>query len=174
MGAGMRVIVGTSLACTLGACSAVNASDNWSDFKAQAVGHSPLVREIAASNTFYRCSEHPDADAYDGLCEACDVGLYADKDLPATADPDQDAPIVGLKVFATHFYHEYKPWGDNPNPRISSTGERGTKTFRTSEVNALAARDLFEQANAWCQERRKGEFLVLKDEIDTYFAGEAS
>lgn len=156
------------------ACSNAVPAGAMLDWKDQAVNASPLVRQIAASNTFYFCDRHPEPERYDAICEACDVDLFVDKDLPVTADPDQAAPIVGLKVFATHFYHEYKPWGDDPKPRISVSGERASQTFRTKEVSAAAARDFFDQGNAWCRGRRDGEFHVLKDEIETYFSGEGS
>lgn len=141
------------------------------DLKAQAVHSSHLTRDIAASNTFYFCGAHPEADRFDALCEACDVNLFADKDLPFNADPDTDAPVVGVKGWATHFYHEYKPWGDDLKPRISVTGERATQKFETSDLSAEAVEALFDEANAWCRSRREGEFQVLKNEIASFVEG---
>lgn len=166
----MRFILALS-ALGLVACGSVEAEGDMADLKEQAVNASPLVREIAASNTFFFCKAHPEPDRYDALCEACEVNLFADKDLPFNANPDTDAPIVGVKGYATHFYHEYKPWGDDPKPRISATGERGTKKFETKELTVDAVQELFEDANMWCRARRKGEFLVLKDEIKPFIEG---
>lgn len=154
---------------SLSACAATDTaavSDEMADFKRQAVEVSPVTNAIAASNTFYFCGAHPQADRFDALCEACDVDLYFDKDLPFNADPAQDAPVVGLKAYATHYYHEYKPWHEGEAPRITVTGERGRRKFEAREVTPEAAHDLFDQANAWCQARRDGEFLVRKEEID--------
>ena len=141
------------------------------DLKAQAIHSSPLTRDIAASNTFYFCKRHPEADRFDALCEACDVNVFADKDLPFNADPDTNAPIVGVKGWATHFYHEYQPWGDDPKPRISVTGERATQKFETSDLSAEAVQALFDEANTWCRSRREGEFQVLKNEIASFVQG---
>ncbi|MEM9055722.1 MAG: hypothetical protein AAGB16_10395 [Pseudomonadota bacterium] len=166
----MRSIIFVA-ALSLAACGSVQAEDEMADLKEQAVNASPLVREVAASNTFFFCNDHPEPDRYHALCEACEVNLFPDKDLPFRADPDTDAPIVGVKGWATHYYHEYKPWGDDPKPRISATGERATKKFETKELTVEAVQTLFEDANMWCRARRKGEFLILKDEIESFIEG---
>lgn len=166
----MRFLLALS-ALGLVACGPTLAEGDMTDFKKQAVHASPLNREIAASNTFFFCKPHPEPDRYVALCEACDVNLYPDKDLPFNAPRDTDAPIVGVKGWATHSYHEYKPRGDNPKPRISATGERGTQQFKTRELTVDAVQTLFDDANMWCRARRKGEFLVLKDEIKPFIEG---
>jgi hypothetical protein len=158
------------LALSLAACGSAGAESDMADFKAQAINHSPLQREIAASVTFYSCAEHPSAD-FDALCEVCNVDLYPDKNLAFNEDPDTEAPVMGVKGWATHFYHEYKPWGDDPEPRISSTGERASKKFETTSLSKRAINVLFDEANAWCQDRRDGEFQVLKDEVDAFVEG---
>lgn len=152
----------------LAACAAAGGDDAMAAFKAQVIDASPLEREIAASNTFYFCKPHPEPDRYDAICEVCNVDLYADKDLPFNADPDTDAPIVGVKGWATHFYHEFKPWGDDPAPRVSVTGERATQKFETDQLDAASIGALFEAANDWCRSRRSGEFTLLKNEIESF------
>lgn len=162
--------LGVTLAAALPACAA-SVDSGMDAYKAQAINASPLKREIAASTTFYFCKAHPEPDRYDALCEICNVDLYADKDLPFNADLDTDAPIVGVKGWATHIYHEYKPWGDDAAPRISATGERASQKFETDELNVQAIESLFEEANSWCRDRRKGEFQVQKNEIESFVGG---
>lgn len=157
----------------LAACTAAPEPDPMADLKDQAINASPLKREIAASNTFYSCKPHPEPDRYDAICEACAVDLYPDKNLAFNANPDTEAPIVGVKGWATHFYHEYKPWGGDPKPRISVTGERATQKFESDDLSAPAIREVFDDMNAWCMARRggTGEFHLLKDEIDVFVEG---
>ena len=159
-----------TLAAILPACAA-GADGGMEALKAQAINTSPLEREIAASNTFYFCKEHPNPARFVALCEACSVDFYANKDLPFNADPDTEAPIVGVKGWATHFYHEYKPWDDDPEPRITVTGERAYQKFETDDLTVSAIESLFDEANAWCQDRRAGEFQVLKNEIESFVGG---
>ena len=165
----MRLVFALS-ALSLAACGTAGADASMAEFKEQAINQSPLNREIAASVTFYSCGEHPNAD-YDAICEVCNVDLYPDKNLAFNENPDTEAPIVGVKGWATHYYHEYKPWGDDPNPRISSTGERASKKFETTSLSKRAINVLFDEANVWCQDRRDGEFQVLKDEVDAFVEG---
>ena len=158
---------GLTLAAALPACAG-GADGAMEAYKAQAIGASPLIREIAASNTFYFCKPHPEPDRFVALCEVCNVDLYADKDLPFNADPDTDAPVIGVKGWATHFYHEFKPWDEGTEPRISVTGERATQKFETNELTTPAIEAVFEAANGWCQARRSGEFQILKNEIESF------
>lgn len=159
-----------SLAAALPACAASQGGP-MDEFKRQAQTISPVNRAIAASDTFFFCKAHPEADRFDALCEICNVDLYADKDLPFNADPDTDAPIVGVKGWATHFYHEYKPRDGDPNPRIAVTGEHASQKFTTRDLRSDAIEALFADANAWCQARGEGEFRVLKNEIETFVGG---
>ena len=152
------------------ACGSAGADDAMAEFKAQAIKASPLQREIAASVTFYSCDEHPD-EGYDAICEVCNVDLYPDKNLAFNENPDTEAPIIGVKGWATHYYHEFKPWGDEPEPRISSTGERASKKFETTSLSKRAINVLFDSANAWCQQRQDGEFHELKDDVDAFVEG---
>ena len=168
----MRVgvsLVGVSIA----ACASAG-DDPMAGSKAQAVAGSPLVREIAASNRFYYCEEHPEPDRFVALCEVCNVDVYADKDLPFNADPDTDAPIVGVKGWATHFYHEFKPRDDDPTPRIAVTGERATQKFESSDLTVEAIEALFASADEWCQGRGTGEYRLLKNEIAAFVEGVSS
>ncbi|MHA7900127.1 MAG: hypothetical protein ACX94B_09700 [Henriciella sp.] len=158
-----------AMACA--ACGTTNEVGAMEDFKQQAINQSPYEREIAASTTFYFCADHPNPDRFVALCEVCNVDLYADKDLPFNADPDTDAPIVGVKGWATHFYHEFKPWGDDPKPRVSVTGERASERFATNTMTVEAIEALFSEANAWCTSRRDGDFQVQKNEIAVFVEG---
>ena len=124
--------------------------------------------------TFFSCDAHPNPDRYDAICEVCNVDVYPDKDLPFNADPDTEAPIVGVKGWATHYYHEFKPWGDDPEPRISSTGERASQKFETTSISIRAINVLFDEANAWCRERGDGEQTILKREVVAFVEGQQS
>lgn len=162
----VSALLGTGLA----ACAATQ-SEPMDDLKAQAINTSPLERQIAASNTFYFCKDHPQPERFDALCEVCNVDFYPDKDLPFNADPDTEADIVGVKGWATHFFHEYKPRDVDPRPRIAVTGERAYETFKTRELTVEGIERVFEAANAWCQDRAPGEYRLLKNEIETFVAG---
>ena len=159
-----------TLAAALPACAA-SQMGAMASYKEQALNASPLKREIVASETFYFCREHPNADRFDALCEICNVDFYPDKDLPFNADPDADAPIIGVKGWATHFYHEFKPRDGDPMPRIAVTGERASQKFETTDLSEQAIRALFEDANAWCAARGAGELRVTKNEIAAFVGG---
>lgn len=166
--------LGVIMSFGLVACTAAGADTSMESFKAQAVANAPLEREIAASVTFFSCDEHPNPDRFDAICEVCNVDFYPDKDLPFNADPDTDAPVVGVKGWATHYYHEFKPWGDDPEPRISVTGERASQKFETTSLSVRAINVLFDEANAWCRERGDGEQTILKREIEAFVEGQQS
>ena len=156
---------------SLAACAS-SATDTPTDgLKAQVINASPLKREIAASAHFYFCGEHPQSDRFVALCEVCNVDLYADKDLPFNADPDTDAPIVGVKGWATHFYHEFQQNGEEPEPRLVVTGERDSKRYETKDLSVSGIKALFSDANNWCVNAGAGEFVLLKDDISTFVEG---
>lgn len=146
------------------ACGSAGADDAMAEYKAQAVNSTPITNAIASSNTLYFCKDHP-GDRFDILCEACDVSLHD--------DVNEAGDIVGMTAWATHDYHELKPWEDGEAPRIAVSGERGDARFVADEPTAEASQAVFEAANAWCQTRRPGEFLIRKNEIEALFAGEA-
>ena len=162
----VSALLGTGLA----ACAATQ-SEPMDDLKAQAIDGSPLERQIAASNTFYFCKDHPKPERFDALCEVCSVDFYPNEDLPFSGHPNPEAQIVGVKGWATHFYHEYKPRDGDPRPRITVTGERASATFITDDLTVEAIEREFEAANAWCQDRAPGEYRLLKNEIETFVAG---
>lgn len=153
---------------------AVSDQNQMADFKTQAIEASPLVREIAASNRFFFCKDHPQPDRFVAICEVCNVDFYPDKDLPFNADPDTEAPIIGVKGWATHFYHEFKPRDGDPKPRITVTGERATQRFETSDLTVEAIETLFASANEWCEARGAGEYRLLKNEISAFVEGLSS
>lgn len=157
-----------TLAAVLPACAGAGAMDA---YQQEALSASPLKREIAASDLFLGCKPHPEKDRFDAICDVCNVDIYADKDLPFNADPDTDAPIVGVKGWATHFYHELKNDADTGAPKIIVTGERATKSYATRALDGKAIQSLFDEANAWCQARESGEFRVLKNEIESFVGG---
>ena len=161
--------LGLFLAATLMACSA-GADGALDVYKDAAINASPLQREIAASVTFYSCDEYT-SDGYVAMCEVCNVDLYPDKNLAFNENPDTEAPVVGVKGWATHYYHAFKPGADGEPPRISSTGERASKKFETTSLSKRAINVLFDEANAWCQARRSGEFQVLKDDVNAFVEG---
>ncbi|MEM7330246.1 MAG: hypothetical protein AAF437_15995 [Pseudomonadota bacterium] len=161
------------LAAVLPACAAAGADDAMTALKQQALDVSPLKREIAASDTFFSCNAHPEPDRYDAICEICNVDLFPDKDLPFNADPETDAPVVGVKGWATHYYHEFKPRDGVPEPRISATGERASEKFETRDLSVAAIQALFDEANAWCKARGDGEFRLLKNDIVSFVDGVA-
>ena len=140
----------------LSACGASASSPN-AMFEDHVVGNTPTERAIAASSTFYSCRKGKEAEQY--WCYACEVTLH---------DTDEG----GLVAYATDYEHMLKPWEDGEAPRISVTGEVGSERFLRDVQTAGAAHEMFDAANAWCKGRRKGSFHLLKDEIDTYFAGE--
>lgn len=142
------------------ACGSAGADNVMSEFKEQAVTVTPVKNAIASSNTFYFCKAHP-SERFDLLCEACDVSLHD--------DVDDAGKVIGMKAWATHYYHELKPWNEGEAPRITTSGERADEKFIALEPTAIAARTIFNEANAWCQARREGEFLVRKDEVDAFF-----
>lgn len=150
------------------ACAGANADSAWDAHKDVALSVSPLVREIAASDTFLGCKAHPNSDRFEAICDVCNVDFYGDKDLPFNADPDTDASIVGVKGWATHFYHEIERDPADNVLRVVVTGERDSEKFATTDLNADAIQSLFDDANAWCQARGKGEFRLLKYDIDPF------
>lgn len=143
---------------SLAACAPANA--DMEPFKQQVIEHAPVKHAIAASSTFFFCEEAPEK-SYDILCEACEVSLH---------DIDKDGEITHHKAWATHFYYELKPWEEGERPRISTVGERGTNNWETKGLTPEAARSVWEKANNWCQARGDGEFHMLKDSIDVWFA----
>jgi hypothetical protein len=158
----------TSLAAVLPACAVGGADGNWDAHKDVALDVSPLVREIAASDTFLACKAHPRVDRFEAICDVCNVDFYPDKDLPFSADPDTDAPVIGVKGWATHFYHEIERNADDDSLRVVVTGERASEKFETRELNANTVQALFDEANAWCQARGDGEFRVLRNDIEPF------
>jgi len=166
----MKLIAFSLGLAALSACAVTSDSQGFDGLKDQVIEASPLEREIAASAFFYFCGEHPLSERFVALCEVCNVDLYADKDLPFNADPDTDAPIVGVKGWATHYYHEFEQQGDESEPRIGVTGERASQRFETKDLSAAAIRDLFADANSWCTGIGDGKFVLLKDDIDAFVA----
>ncbi|MEL7032414.1 MAG: hypothetical protein AAGL97_02145 [Pseudomonadota bacterium] len=160
-----------SLAAVLPACAAAGADSKVDAYKQAALGVSPLNREIAASESFIECRVLPQSEYYGAICDVCNVDLYADKDLPFNADPDTEAPIIGVKGWATHFYHEIERAEADLAPKIGATGERASKRFETSTLEIEAIETLFDEANAWCQARESGEFRELKNEIEAFVGG---
>ncbi|MEM9055108.1 MAG: hypothetical protein AAGB16_07270, partial [Pseudomonadota bacterium] len=126
------------------ACGLAGADDDMAGYKEQAINVTPIQNAIASSNTFYFCKAHP-SKQFDILCEACDVSLHD--------DVDEAGNVVGMKAWATHYYHELKPWNEGEAPRITTTGERADEKFVASEPAAAAAHIIFEKANTWCQVR---------------------
>lgn len=165
----MRAVLALT-AFSLVACGSAGAHGAMADFKEMAINASPVQREVAASVTFYSCDEHKQ-DGYAAICEVCNVDLYPNKNLAFNENPDTEAPIIGVKGWATHYYHEFRSLAESEPPQISSTGERGSKKFETTSLSKRAINVLFDEANAWCRERRDGEFQVLKDEVDAFVEG---
>jgi len=155
----VRAVVPLS-ALGLAACGF--ASTGMGEYRKQVVNSTPVTNAVASSNTFYFCRAVETED-YDILCEACDVSLHD--------DVDEEGRITRLTAWATHYYHELKPWNDGERPRISTSGERGYEKFVADAPDAASARDLFDEANAWCKDRRRGKFRVRLDEIDALFEG---
>ncbi|MEM9180855.1 MAG: hypothetical protein AAGA89_14165 [Pseudomonadota bacterium] len=160
-----------SLAAALPACAAAGSDPAIESYKQAALGVSPLNREIAASESFIECRVLPETEKFGAICDVCNVDFYPDKDLPFNADPDTEAPIIGVKGWATHFYHEIDRANAGAAPKIAVTGERATKRFGTSVLEAEAIQALFDEANAWCQAREKGELRVLKNDIEGFVGG---
>ena len=151
-------LAGGLLFAAVAACGA-SASGPSAMFEADVVDHTPTERAMAASSTFFNCRKGKEAEQY--MCYACEVTVH---------DADED----GLVAYATDFEHMLEPWEPGESPRISVTGERGSESFTSGERTAAAAHRIFDEANAWCKARqKKGTFHLLKDEIDTYFSGEA-
>lgn len=148
----------------LAACGPAGADAAMADFKQQAVTNTPITNAVASSNTFYFCKAAT-GEEYDILCETCDVSLHD--------DVNDAGDVTRVTAWATHYYHELKPWEDGDTPRISTSGERAYEKFVADAPDSAAARRLFDDANAWCQGRRSGEFLVRKDEIDARLNGDA-
>lgn len=159
-----------SLAAVLPACAVDGAME---PYKQEALSVSPLKREIAAADIYLGCKPHPRKDRFDAICDVCNVDLYPDKDLPFNADPDIDAPIVGVRGWATHFYHEIETDPNTGMPSVAITGERASEKFETRELDSATIHALFDEATAWCRARGVGEFRLLKNEIDA-FSGEVS
>lgn len=159
---------------TLSACSMASNGGGMDGLKEQVIAASPVEREIAASALFYNCGKHPFSESFVAYCEVCNVDLYADKDLPFNADPDTDAPIVGVKGWATHFYHEFEQDGVDGEPRIAVTGERASQKFETQDLSVPAITDLFADANGWCMGIGDGEFVLLRDDIEEFVEGVTS
>lgn len=158
-------------ATVLTACVGANADAAWDAHKEVALDVSPLNREIAASDTFLGCKAHPEREKFEAICDVCNVDFYADKDLPFNADPDTEAPVVGMKGWATHFYHEIERDAEDDVLRVAITGERASEKFATRELNGDTVQALFDEANAWCQARGRGEFRVLKNDIESFVQG---
>lgn len=150
-------ISSASLAGLLVSACGASAGSPSAMFKEQVVSHTPTERAIAASSTFFSCRGDGEKDRY--VCYACEVTLH---------DRDEG----GLVAYASDYEHTLKPWEEGGPPKISITGERAFKKFEQAEASAPAAHEIFDAANDWCKGRRKGSFHLLKDEIDTYFAGE--
>ena len=161
----MRRLLGFGvLASLFSLCACAEAQDPFAEFKTDAVNATPTSRAVAASNTFYFCNEHPEPDRYTILCEACDVTLHRRK-----SGQSQD----GLVVYASHVRHDLRPRDDNPRPRLSRTGDVASETYRSETASVEDAKRLFSEANDWCQSRQKGEFVILKNEIETTFESDA-
>lgn len=157
----MRRLIGFGvLASLFSLCACAQAQDPFAEFKTDAVNATPISRAVAASNTFYFCKEHPESDRYSVLCEACDVTLHGGK-----TSQSQD----GLVVYASHVRHDLRPRDDNPRPRLSRSGDVASETYRSETAFVEDAKRLFSEANAWCQSRQEGEFVILKNEIETTF-----
>ncbi len=157
----MRAVLALS-ALGLAACGSAGADADMDAYRQQAINNTPVKNAVASSNTFFFCKAAA-SDAYDILCETCDVSVHD--------DVDTDGAITRVTAWATHYYHELKPWNEGEAPRISTTGERDYEKFVADAPDAKSARALFETANRWCQDRRAGDFLIRKDEIDTLFEG---
>ena len=142
----------------LGLVSACGSADGeMSAYKQQTIDATPTKNAVAASNTFHFCKPHPQPDRYAILCEACDVTVHVKR---AEGIP------FGLVAYASVMEHDLKVRDGEDEIKISRSFDAIDEDFRSDKFDAETARDLFSQANDWCQSQADGEFQILKDEID--------
>jgi len=148
----MRWVSLLSLAA-ITACSAAAAVS--SPHEAEVVSVTPSTHAIAVSTIFFGCPVETDEKA---TCFACDVTLH-------------DTEEGGLVAFASHWKHDLKPWDGRDRLQVTVSGEVADTKFTAAVQTEEAAAGLFGEAETWCAERGKGNYHLLKNEIDTAFGG---
>lgn len=141
------------LLAAIAACSA--AAGVSSPHEAEVVSVTPSTHAIATSTIFFGC---PIATEERATCFACDVTLH---------DTDEG----GLVAFASHWKHDLKPWDGRDTLQVTVSGEVADTKFTADVQTVEAATALFGEAETWCAGRGKGNYHLLKNEIDTAFGG---
>lgn len=142
-----------SLLLAAAACGA--SATVTSPHEQEIVSRTPASHAIAASTIFFGC---PKEEAEEARCYACDVTLH-DRD---------DGTLV---AYASHWDHKLKPWEGRESLQVSVSAEVADTKFTADEQTAEAAHRLFGEAETWCAGRGKGNYHLLKNEIDTAFGG---